>query len=239
MTRIPHAILGAALWAVATGLALGADGPTAGGKLVTERVGVSAIGRSQSFDATVQAVRQSVVASQVQAQIVALPIKAGDRVAAGRQCSRAGFAHRAATSGGRARVAVGLAGRAHRGHGRSRPDPAAGGQEFLSRAALDQSQARHSAALTKPRPPRAGRASARRLVCTGSGAVRRTHDRGHDRDRRNRAARTAADHAVRPVGAAGRGRRPRAAGRRVTAETRPVRCCRWPSGPDASCCRCA
>jgi RND family efflux transporter MFP subunit len=147
MTRIPHAILGAILWALATGLALGADGPTAGGKLATERVGVSAIGRSQSFDATVQAVRQSVVASQVQAQIVALTIKAGDRVAAGavlatldsRIAQQQSAAARASLSASQAELTVA---RADLDRTRLLVD-----KNFISRAALDQSQARYSAAL--------------------------------------------------------------------------------------------
>jgi membrane fusion protein, multidrug efflux system len=116
-------------------------------RFAVEQVGVLAVARPQAFDATVEAVRQVIVASQVQAQIVGMPIKAGDRVASGavlavldsRIAQQQTAAARAALAAAQAELTLA---QAELDRGRQLLE-----KNFISRAALDQAQARHAAAV--------------------------------------------------------------------------------------------
>jgi len=112
----------------------------------TEQVGVSSSRQSQRFDGTVQAIRDAAIASQVQAQIVALPIRAGDTVAAGallatldsRIAQQQSAAARAALAAAKAELTV-----ANAELDRTRKLVE---RNYVSRATMDQAQARVSAA---------------------------------------------------------------------------------------------
>ncbi|MDG0857028.1 biotin/lipoyl-binding protein, partial [Roseateles puraquae] len=78
--------LAAATFALATALA---TAPAhAADTLATWTVASSNLQGQSSHDGTVEAVRQTVVAAQVAGAVVALPVKAGDRVKAGQLLAR-------------------------------------------------------------------------------------------------------------------------------------------------------
>jgi membrane fusion protein, multidrug efflux system len=120
--------------------------PPAPLRLAVEEVGVATVGSQHAFDATVQALRQTVVASQVQAQILTLPIKAGDRVAAG--ASLAVLDARIAQQQNAAARATLVAAQAELTLAQAELERSRQLVErnFISRAALDQAQGRHAAA---------------------------------------------------------------------------------------------
>ena len=115
------------------------------GALASASVRVDGSERSQSFDGTVEAVRQSVVAAQVPGAVVAIEVKVGDAVRAGQTLVR--LDARAAEQSAAASVAQVAAIRATlevaaRDLERQRQLFA---KDYISRAALERAEAQHAA----------------------------------------------------------------------------------------------
>ncbi|WP_399685619.1 efflux RND transporter periplasmic adaptor subunit [Xenophilus sp.] len=152
-----RAAAAALLWACAA-TAPAAAGP---GALATAPVTVAERAGPAGFDGVVEAVRQTVVAAQVQGAVVALLVKAGDAVRAGQVLLR--LDARAAEQAAAARAAQAAAAGAAR-------DAAAREYErqqqlfrrhYISQAALDRAEAQFKAARAETAAQLAGAAAAR------------------------------------------------------------------------------
>ena len=133
---------------VAVGLAAGAAVAAAGAdpSLATVTVAASAAARAESYDGVVEAVRQTVLAAQVAGAVVALDVKAGDRVRAGRVLLR--IDGRAALQQAGAADAQVLAARALQQAATQEYERQQQlfRKNYISRAALERAQAQHEAA---------------------------------------------------------------------------------------------
>ena len=111
-------------------------------------------------EASVEAVRQATIGTQVSGRIVELPVKAGDAVRAGQVLARIDpRAADAAVAAGRSQVAEAEANlaNARRAHERNVELAA---RKFVSQAAVDQSEAAYKAALAQAEAVRANASSA-------------------------------------------------------------------------------
>lgn len=142
-----------ALFAVLSAHAAAAEVPIA-------RVESVSVLRAQPAEATVEAVRQSVLAAQVPGRVVEIAVDAGDRVRRGQVLMRIDAAEAAAAVAGAdagvAQAEVGLINaRADYERARSLFE-----RKFFSQSALDQARTRYQAAEAQVRAARAGRGSA-------------------------------------------------------------------------------
>lgn len=130
-------------------IALAADGPAdhpPGPVLATAPVTASGGSLSASFDGVVEAVRQTVVAAQVPGAVIALDVKAGDRVRAGQVLLRldARAADQTAAAGAaQVRAARATQEAATREFERQKQ---LFEKNYISRAALDRAEAQHKSA---------------------------------------------------------------------------------------------
>jgi RND family efflux transporter MFP subunit len=132
---------------LAPGVAARADGPANGTApaLATAPVRVAGGGRTLAFDGNVEAVRQTVVAAQVPGAVVAIDVRAGDRVRAGqllmrldaRTAEQTAVASDAQVKATQAQLEV-----AARELERQRQ---LFRKEYISRAALERAEAQHKA----------------------------------------------------------------------------------------------
>lgn len=150
------ALLGGLLHAPA---AIAADAPT-GPQVPVVTLGTQAVGQGAAFDATLQAVRQSVLSAQASGRIASLSVKAGDRVKAGQVLAviddRATQAGVAQAQAGVAQADANLA-NAKAAYERTRDLRAQG---FVAQAALDSAQAQFKAAAAGAEAARAGQTQA-------------------------------------------------------------------------------
>lgn len=141
------ALAAAALLGAAQGVvAADAADATRSAPLASVPATAGALAEPVGYDGVVEAVRQTVVAAQVAAAVVALPVKAGDRVKAGQLLLR--LDARAAEQRSGAAAAEVLAARAAqeaatREFERQKQLFA---QSYISRAALDRAEAQHKSA---------------------------------------------------------------------------------------------
>lgn len=148
----PRRILFAAALAAAAGLAglvgaaAGAAPDLAAPPLATAPVSATGAGALRAYDGTVEAVRQTVLAAQVSGTVLALSVRAGDRVQAGQVLVRldARAAEQTAAAGA-AQVRAASAAReaATREFERQKQLFA---KNYISRAALDRAEAQYKAA---------------------------------------------------------------------------------------------
>lgn len=144
--QLALALLVAAFAAAALAADRAPADPVAGPALATAAVTSSATGLGASYDGVVEAVRQTVIAAQVPGAVVALDVKAGDRVRAGQVLLRldARAAEQTAAAGdAQVRAARAAQEVATRDFERQRQLFA---QNYISRAALDQAEAQYKAA---------------------------------------------------------------------------------------------
>ncbi|MDE2049278.1 MAG: efflux RND transporter periplasmic adaptor subunit [Betaproteobacteria bacterium] len=134
--RISTALAAAALF----GLAQAADAP-----LRTATVQQTGAGQMLAFDGVVEAVRQTVIAAQVQGAVVELAVKAGDAVKTGQVLLR--LDARAAQQSAAASQAQVLAARAAQDVATRefQRQKALFAQQYISQAALDQAEAQYRA----------------------------------------------------------------------------------------------
>jgi RND family efflux transporter MFP subunit len=132
-----------------------------GAALETVAVRGSTVARAVSYDGTVQAVRQTVVAAQVSGAVTALAVKSGDRVSAGQVLARldARAAEQTAAAGtAQVQVARAAEEAAQSELQRQRQLFAA---NFISRAALDRAEAHYKAAHAEVAAQLAGAGASR------------------------------------------------------------------------------
>ena len=118
------------------------------------------VAQTVAVEATVEAVKQATLGSQVAGRIVDLPVKAGDTVRAGQVLARIDArAADAAVSASRSQLAEAEANLANakRVHERNK---ALAAQKFVSQAAVDQSESAYQAALAQVEAVRANAGSA-------------------------------------------------------------------------------
>lgn len=124
------------------------------------RVAPRPVAQTVAVEATVEAVKQATLGSQVAGRIVDLPVKAGDTVRAGQVLARIDArAADAAVSASRSQLAEAEANLANakRVHERNK---ALAAQKFVSQAAVDQSESAYQAALAQVEAVRANAGSA-------------------------------------------------------------------------------
>ena len=124
------------------------------------RVAPRPVAQTVAVEATVEAVKQATLGSQVAGRIVGLPVKAGDTVRAGQVLARIDArAADAAVSASRSQLAEAEANLANakRVHERNK---ALAAQKFVSQAAVDQSESAYQAALAQVEAVRANAGSA-------------------------------------------------------------------------------
>lgn len=137
------------LLATVQAVAAGAEAPadrSPGAALVTAPVSTQAGAGSASYEGVVEAVRQTVIAAQVPGAVVALGVKAGERVQAGQVLLRldARAAEQTAAAGAaQVRAARAAQEAATREFGRQQQ---LFEKNYISRAALDRAEAQHKAA---------------------------------------------------------------------------------------------
>lgn len=153
----------AAAWLFAGWLSAGAvwaAAPVSGPQVPVIALGTQAVGQGAEFDATLQAVRQSVLSAQASGRIASLSVKAGDRVKAGQVLAviddRATQAGVAQAQAGVAQADANLA-NAKAAFERTRDLRAQG---FVAQAALDSAQAQYKAAAAGAEAARAGQTQA-------------------------------------------------------------------------------
>lgn len=132
-------------------------------QIPTERIEARALGTALVAEATIEAVRQSTIAAQLQGRVVELAVDAGDAVRAGQLLLRIDAAEAAqgvaAGDAGIARAEAGVTeARAHLERSRSLYE-----RKFVSRAVLDQAQASYDAAAAQLHAARAERGQAASL----------------------------------------------------------------------------
>lgn len=118
------------------------------------------VAQTVAVEATVEAVKQATLGSQVAGRIVELPVKAGDTVRAGQVLARIDArAADAAVAASRSQLAEAEANLANakRVHERNK---ALAAQKFVSQAAVDQSESAYQAALAQVEAVRANAGSA-------------------------------------------------------------------------------
>ncbi len=116
--------------------------------------------QSVAVEATVEAVRQATLGSQVAGRIVELPVKAGDTVRAGQVLARIDArAADAAVAASRSQLAEAEANLANAKRVNER-NKALAAQKFVSQAAVDQSESAYQAALAQVEAVRANAGSA-------------------------------------------------------------------------------
>ncbi len=118
------------------------------------------VAQTVAVEATVEAVKQATLGSQVAGRIVELPVKAGDTVRAGQVLARIDArAADAAVAASRSQLAEAEANLANakRVHERNK---ALAAQKFVSQAAVDQSESAYEAALAQVEAVRANAGSA-------------------------------------------------------------------------------
>jgi RND family efflux transporter MFP subunit len=150
-----------ALWTVlgALGLAVAAA-VAAQPPLDTITVAPRPFAQSVAVEATVEAVRQATLGSQVAGRIVELPVKAGDTVRAGQVLARIDArAADAAVAASRSQLAEAEANLANAKRVNER-NKALAAQKFVSQAAVDQSESAYQAALAQVEAVRANAGSA-------------------------------------------------------------------------------
>ena len=150
-----------ALWTVlgALGLAVAAA-VAAQPALDTITVAPRPFAQSVAVEATVEAVRQATLGSQVAGRIVELPVKAGDTVRAGQVLARIDArAADAAVAASRSQLAEAEANLANAKRVNER-NKALAAQKFVSQAAVDQSESAYQAALAQVEAVRANAGSA-------------------------------------------------------------------------------
>ena len=150
-----------ALWTVlgALGLAVAAA-VAAQPPLDTITVAPRPFAQSVAVEATVEAVRQATLGSQVAGRIVELPVKAGDTVRAGQVLARIDArAADAAVAASRSQLAEAEANLANAKRVNER-NKALAAQKFVSQAAVDQSETAYQAALAQVEAVRANAGSA-------------------------------------------------------------------------------
>lgn len=81
-------LLALVAWASVSGVAVAAPPAAAGATVPTLTVGLAAPSRGFELEGTVQALRQATVSAQVSGNVLALAVKAGDRVKAGQVLAR-------------------------------------------------------------------------------------------------------------------------------------------------------
>jgi len=137
-----------------------AAGPASGPQVPVVTLGTRAVGAGAAFDATLQAVRQSVLSAQASGRIASLSVKAGDRVKAGQVLAviddRATQAGVTQAQAGVAQADANLA-NAKAAYERTRDLRAQG---FVAQAALDSAQAQYKAAAAGAEAARAGQTQA-------------------------------------------------------------------------------
>lgn len=138
---------GTPVLAQTTSVAAGQAGSSGANKLATvaaRALGGAAQGAAQT-DGVVEAVRQAVIAAQVQGAVLALPVKAGDSIKAGQTLVRLdgrAAAQQAQSSRAQVQAIEAQLALARRDLDRQRQLHA---QQFISQGALDQAQARYQA----------------------------------------------------------------------------------------------
>ena len=139
------------------------------------------VAQTVAVEATVEAVKQATLGSQVAGRIVELPVKAGDTVRAGQVLARIDArAADAAVAASRSQLAEAEANLANakRVHERNK---ALAAQKFVSQAAVDQSESAYQAALAQVEAVRANAGSAAvardwtTIVAPYAGIVGETH----------------------------------------------------------------
>lgn len=162
-------------------LGLAAASAAAQPTLDTIKVAPREFAQTVAAEATIEAVKQATLGSQVAGRIVELPVKAGDTVRAGQVLARIDArAADAAVAASRSQLAEAEANLANakRVHERNQALVA---QKFVSQAAVDQSEASYRAALAQVEAVRAnaGSASVARdwttIVAPYAGVVGETH----------------------------------------------------------------
>lgn len=162
-------------------LGLAAASAVAQPTLDTIKVAPREFAQTVAAEATIEAVKQATLGSQVAGRIVELPVKAGDTVRAGQVLARIDArAADAAVAASRSQLAEAEANLANakRVHERNQALVA---QKFVSQAAVDQSEASYRAALAQVEAVRAnaGSASVARdwttIVAPYAGVVGETH----------------------------------------------------------------
>lgn len=179
MSRVGRQAIGAAAVAVAVAVALGAAaGAAAAAGPVPPLASVSVSPRSANdtaaHDGVVEALRQTVLAAQVPGAVVALPVRAGDRVKAGQVLVR--LDARAADQEAGAAAAQVLAARAAqeaatREFERQRQ---LFQQHYISQAALERAEAQHKTAQAQAAAQLAAAGAAR--TATGFYVVKAPYD---------------------------------------------------------------
>jgi RND family efflux transporter MFP subunit len=142
--RAGHWTLAALLTASAAAV-LAASEPAPSTALLTAPVASSERAGRTGFDGVVEAVRQTIAAAQVQGAVVALPVKAGDKVRAGQMLARldARAAEQAATaSAAQVKAAQAARDAAVREYERQQQLFA---KHYISQAALDRAEAQYKA----------------------------------------------------------------------------------------------
>ncbi|TAH41736.1 MAG: efflux RND transporter periplasmic adaptor subunit [Betaproteobacteria bacterium] len=139
---------------------LGLGVPAAHAEVPVARIASHPVQRAQPAEATIEAVRQSVLAAQVAGRVVELAVDAGDRVRQGQVLMRIDAAEAAAAvaeaDAGVARAEADLINaRAEFERARSLVE-----RKFVSQSALDQARTRYQAAEAQLRAARAGRGQA-------------------------------------------------------------------------------
>jgi len=148
-SRLFSRILAAALLAASSLSAAAADSATkttSSTALATAPVTLGQHAERARFDGVVEAVRQTVMAAQVQGAVVALPVQAGDKVRAGQILVRldARAAEQAATAGAaQAQAAQAARDAAAREYERQQQ---LFSKHYISQAALDRAEAQYKAA---------------------------------------------------------------------------------------------
>ncbi len=153
-------ILGAAVLLGSLTSPAGAASPPSGGEaLATADVVAGGEGRTTGYDGVVEAVRQTVVAAQVAGAVVALAVKAGDKVKAGQVLVRLdarAAEQNAAASAAQVQAARAALDAATRDYERQKQ---LFEKNYISQAALDQAEAQYKTA-TRPRLPHSSPAPA-------------------------------------------------------------------------------